>query len=136
MIFRIVVNSVALWVAARLVDGIELSSSLWSVIVTAAIFGLINALLKPFAILLSLPLLILTLGLFTVVVNAAMLAVTDALSGGISIDGFRPAIWGAVIVSLVSWFASAFESDDDRKPGKRVSQTIQGAVIEGTVIEE
>jgi putative membrane protein len=115
LLVRIGVNAVSLWAAASLIDGIELSDDLLSVVVVAAIFGLVNAFLKPIALLLSLPLLIITVGLFTVVVNAAMLAITDSLSGGLSVDGFWPAVFGAVVISLVSWALSSFLGKDDSK---------------------
>lgn len=115
LLIRVGVNAVSLWAAASLIDGIHLSDDLWSVVVVAAIFGLVNAFLRPIALLLSLPLLILTLGLFTVVVNAAMLAITDALSGGLTVDGFWPAVFGAAVISLVSWLLSGFLGGDDTK---------------------
>lgn len=111
---RVVVNALSLWAAASLIDGIELSSSAGSVLLVAVIFGLVNALLRPIALLLSLPLLILTLGLFTVVVNAAMLAITDSLSGGLEVDGFGPAVLGAIVISVVSWALSSFLPDKQR----------------------
>ncbi len=115
LLIRIGVNSVALWAAASLIDGIDLSDDLLSVVFVAAIFGLVNAFLKPIAMLLSLPLLILTLGLFTVVVNAVMLVITDSLSGGLSVDGFGPAVLGALVISFVSWALSSFLPGDDNK---------------------
>lgn len=115
LILRIAVNAVSLWAAASLIDGIDLSDDFVSVVFVAAIFGLVNAFLRPVALLLSLPLLILTLGLFTIVVNAAMLAITDALSGGLTVDGFGPAVLGAVVISFVSWALSSFLPDDSKK---------------------
>lgn len=119
LILRIAVNAVSLWAAASLIDGIDLSDDFVSVVFVAAIFGLVNAFLKPVALLLSLPLLILSLGLFTVVVNAAMLAITDSLSGGLSVDGFGPALLGALVISFVSWALSSFLPGDDSKQNQQ-----------------
>jgi putative membrane protein len=106
LILRLFVNAVALWVAARLVGGIELAGEFWPVLLVAAVFGLINALIKPLALLLSLPFLILTLGLFTLVVNALMLMLTAALVDALSVAGFWPALWGSILISLVSFLFS------------------------------
>lgn len=102
LIIRIFVNAVALWAAAQLVGGIELSDAFWTVVVVAAVFGLINALLRPLVLLLSLPLVILTLGLFTVVVNALMLLLTAALVDALRVDGFLAALFGSLVISGVS----------------------------------
>ncbi len=106
IVIRLFVNAVALWVAARLVGGIELREEFWPVLLVAAVFGVVNALIKPFVLLLSLPFLILTLGLFTIVVNALMLMLTGALVGAFSVDGFWPALWGSLLISIVSFLFS------------------------------
>lgn len=106
LIIRLFVNAVALWVAARLVGGIELEGEFWAVLLVAAVFGLANALIKPFLLLLSLPLLILTLGLFTLVVNAFMLWLTAALMDALSVAGFWAALWGSLLISVVSFLFS------------------------------
>jgi putative membrane protein len=112
LIIRLLINAVALWVAAQLVSGISLSDNLWQVLVVALIFGLINALIKPILKVLSFPLIIVTLGLFTLVINALLLLLTDWLSIGLTVDGFWPALLGAIIISVVSWFLSHFVGDD------------------------
>ena len=81
LIIRLFVNAVALWVAARLLDGIELTEELGPVVLVAAVFGLVNALIKPLVFLLSLPVVLLTLGLFTIVINALMLMLTGRADG-------------------------------------------------------
>jgi putative membrane protein len=106
LIIRLFVNAVALWVAAQLVGGIELAGEFWPVLLVAAVFGLLNALIKPFVLLLSLPFLILTLGLFTVVVNALMLMLTAALVDALHVGGFWPALLGSILISLVSFLFS------------------------------
>jgi putative membrane protein len=113
ILIRLFVNAIALWVAARLVSGIHLTEEFWPVIFVAAVFGIVNALIKPVALLLSLPFLFLTLGLFTLVINALMLLLTDAMMGALEIDGFWPALLGSVIISVVSILFSAILPDGD-----------------------
>lgn len=111
LVFRVVVNAIALWVAASLIDGMTLTSDWGSVLFVAFVFGLVNAFLKPIAKLLSFPFVVLTLGLFTLVVNAAMLSVTDYLTDSLNVDGFWNSVYGAAAVSVVSWLISAFLPD-------------------------
>ena len=102
LMIRLFVNAVALWVAARLVSGIELSGEFGPVLLVAAVFGLVNALIKPLVLVLSIPFVILTLGLFTLVINALMLMLTAALTGSFAVSGFLAALWGSILISLVS----------------------------------
>ncbi|MFE1783565.1 phage holin family protein [Streptomyces sp. NPDC059506] len=120
--FQTVANAVAIAVAAWLVGGIELTGDgTWDTVLTlvlvALLFGLVNWLVKPVVSLLSLPLFILTLGLFTLVVNALMLWLTSWLSDqtGLTfhVDGFWAAFWGALIVSVVSWAVNVVLPDGD-----------------------
>jgi putative membrane protein len=106
------VNAVALWVAAQLISGIHLSGDFWTVILVAAVFGLLNALIKPVAMILSLPLLVITLGLFTIIVNAGMLMLTGALVSALEVAGFGPAILGSLIISVVSLLFSIILPED------------------------
>ena len=106
---RLLVNALAILVAANLIDGITVSG--WqAVLLAAAIFGVVNALVKPAVRLLTCPLYILTLGLFAFVVNALMLALTAWIAEQASIDfhvsGFGPAFAGAIVIALVSWTVS------------------------------
>jgi putative membrane protein len=116
LIIRIFVNAVALWIAARLVGGIELTTEFWPMLGVAVVFGLLNALIKPIALLLSLPFLILTLGLFTLVINALMLMLTAALLDALSVAGFWDAFWGAILISIVSFLFSMILPDRSRGP--------------------
>lgn len=116
LIVRLLVNGVALWVAAEIVPGMTLDTANPSgVFLVVLVFAIVNALLKPVAKVLGFPFIILTLGLFTLVINAGLLALTAWLAGPLSIDGFFPALFGAVIVSVVSWFLGLFVSDDDEE---------------------
>lgn len=99
---RLLINAVALWLAAYLVDGIWLSPDFFDVLVVATLFGLVNALVKPVVTVLALPLIFLTLGLLVFVINAAMLMLTDALAGSLQVSGFRAALWGSLIISVVN----------------------------------
>lgn len=111
LLIRLVVNAFTLWFAALIVDGITLSSNVIEVLIVAIIFGLINALIKPLIKLISAPLIIFTLGLFTLLINAFLLLLTSWLTDALEVDGLWPAIVGAVIISLVSWALSLFLDD-------------------------
>ncbi|MCA9738329.1 MAG: phage holin family protein [Gemmatimonadota bacterium] len=112
LLLRLLVNAVALWAAARLVDGVSLVGEPIDIVIVAAIFGLVNALLKPLVTFFSFPLIVVTLGLFTLVVNAAMLAVTSSLSSVLDVDGFGPALLGALVVSIVSMLLNWLVRDE------------------------
>jgi len=105
LLVRILVNAAALWVAARLVPGID-AGGVGSVLAIAVVFGVLNALIKPFLKLVSCPVILLTLGLFTLVVNAVMLMLTAWFGAKLGIefrvDGFVAAFLGALLVSIVS----------------------------------
>jgi putative membrane protein len=101
---RTFITAFALWAATQLVPGIEVRG-VFSLLLAALIFGLVNAVIRPPLILLSLPLTLLTFGLFLLVVNAAMLGLTAWVLPGFSVDGFWPAVWGAIVVSVMSWAA-------------------------------
>ena len=106
LVIRLFVNAVALWVAAQLVGGIDLTEEFWPLLLVAAIFGIINALIKPLALLLSFPFLVLTLGLFTLVINGFMLWLTSALTDALHVAGFVPALLGGILISLVTFVFS------------------------------
>jgi putative membrane protein len=109
-----VINAVALWVADALLDGITLSDSTGELVLVAVVFGLVNAFIKPIIQVLSCPLTIVTLGLFTLVINALMLMLTGWLTGGaVSTANFGWALVGALIISIVSTVLSAFLVDKD-----------------------
>lgn len=115
LIIRIFVNAVALWVAAQVVERIDLSGEFWQIILVAAVFGLVNALIKPLALLLTLPVVVLTLGLFTIVVNALMLMLTAALVDALTVDGFLAALLGSLLISVVSFVFSIILPESKRR---------------------
>jgi putative membrane protein len=102
-LLRLVINAIALAVTAAVLPGIHVrNNSIWTLAVVALIFGIVNALLKPVFIILSCPLIILTLGLFMLVINGVMLLITDALSGGrFTVDGLGWAILGGLVVDVI-----------------------------------
>ena len=117
-IIRLLINALALGIAAQVVPGITYDG--WqSVIIVAFIFGLVNAIIRPILALLTCPLIILTLGIFTLVINALMLLLTsniaEALNIGFRVDGFSAAFFGGLIISIVSFFLSVFVRDDGER---------------------
>jgi putative membrane protein len=112
-LIRVLVNAAALWVAARFVPGIEMSGDIWQILLIALVFGIINAVLKPILKLLSLPVLLITLGLFAIIINTALLAITAGLMENLTIDGFLPALLGSLVISVVSAVLNAIIPDPD-----------------------
>jgi putative membrane protein len=112
-IIKILVNAAALWVAARFVPGIDLTADIWQILLIALVFGIINTFLKPILKILSLPVIILTLGLFAIIVNVILLAITAGLMDGLTIDGFLPALLGSIVISIVSAILSAIIPDSN-----------------------
>jgi putative membrane protein len=112
LIIRLVVNGIALWIATLVVDGVDIEAStttgeVLTVLAIAAVFAVVNIVVRPIVKLLSLPLYVITLGLFTFVVNALMLLLTswiaDLLDVPFHVDGFWAALLGGLVISFVSW---------------------------------
>jgi len=109
LIFRLVINAIAVWIAAQFVTGIDLTETAVNIGMVVIVFGLVNALIRPVFKLLTCPLQIITLGLFTFVINALMLMLTAYLVGnGLNVDGFFSAFLGSIIISIVSTILSRF----------------------------
>lgn len=124
-----IINAVALAAAAYLVPGITIvGEPAWvTVVVTALIFGLVNALIRPLLKFLTCSLIILTLGLFTLVINGLMLWLSSWIGGqfgvGFQVAGFWPAFWGALVISVVSFFLSLlFRDSEDRRRKREARQ--------------
>jgi putative membrane protein len=122
ILVRWVIISLALFVAARLVPGIEVAGTGWiAYAVMAAVLGLVNSIVRPILKLLTCPLILLTLGIFTLVINAVTLLLSSAIVNWLDLDivfavnGFWPAFWGALIVSIVTAILSAIVREDDEK---------------------
>jgi putative membrane protein len=105
ILLKWLINALALLAASYLINGIEIRGP-GSVILAAALLGILNALVRPFLILLTLPITIVTLGFFTLIINSFMLWLVSLLINGFILNGFWPAFWGALIISLVSWLLS------------------------------
>jgi putative membrane protein len=112
-LIRAVVNALAIWLATVIVPGIE-ARSVTTVIVAALVLGLVNAIVRPVLLVLTLPLTLVTLGLFLFVLNALCLWLTSAVVPGFDVRGFWPAFWGSLIVSALSWAVNGFVSDRGR----------------------
>ena len=115
-ILRWVINAIAIFLAIKFVPGIHLQSGLVSVIWLALIFGLVNAFLRPLLKLLTCPLIVLTLGLFTLLINAFLFWLTGQIGHlfGIMLtfDGFWPIFWGALVITVVSIVMSLILKDE------------------------
>jgi putative membrane protein len=119
---RLLVNAAALWVATRLVSGVTFEGGWLSLLAVALVFGVVNAFIRPVLQILTCPLIVLTLGVFALVVNGFMLWLTSSLSGslglGFHVSGFWPAFWGALVVSIVSILLSIFVHDAQPDRGR------------------
>jgi putative membrane protein len=118
LILRVLINAFALWLAARFLPSISLTDDLVGILIVAIIFGLVNALIRPIISLFSLPITILTLGLFTLVINTIMFLITAGLAGdllSIQADGLLQRLWiaflGSILISIVSMILSWFLPD-------------------------
>lgn len=122
LLIRWFVNTVALFAAAWLVPGVH-AGNLGVAIVAALIFGLLNALVRPLLVLLSCPLMVLTLGLFTLVINTAMFVLTAWVSGLLGldfwVDGLWPAFLGALVVTVVSILLTSLLRDEREEKRRR-----------------
>jgi putative membrane protein len=110
-ILRVLIAALGLWLATEWVSGITVSSPT-TLIFAALLLGVVNAIVRPIVVLLTLPVTLITLGLFLLVVNAAMLGLVAAFLSGFSIAGFWPALWAALLISLVSWLGSSIFKKD------------------------
>jgi putative membrane protein len=121
ILLSLLVNAFALWVATRVVDGISFTGDVPTLLLVSLVFGVLNVVVRPILKLLTCPFIILTLGLFTFVLNAVMLLITsaasEALGLGFHVEGFVPAFIGAIVVSIVSFALSLLvgPSDDKKK---------------------
>ncbi len=120
LIIRVIVNALALWAAVLLIDGIEVTAQdtvgqILVYLAVGAIFGVVNAVIKPIVKTVGCLFYALTLGLIGLLVNALLLMLTNWIAGlfdlPFQIDGFWPAFWGAIVVTIVSWLLSMFLPD-------------------------
>lgn len=106
-LIRILIVAAGLWLATELVPGIEIRGG-WTLLGAALLLGLVNAIMRPLLILLTLPITVLTFGLFLLVINAGTLALVAWALDDFTIAGFWPAVWGGVVVGVTGWLASWF----------------------------
>ncbi|HEX6135442.1 MAG TPA: phage holin family protein [Longimicrobiales bacterium] len=116
-LIRLVIAAAALWVAVALVPGITFSGPWFHLFIVALVFGFVNAFVRPLLTLLTCPLIILTLGLFVLVLNALMLWLTSALAGALGIafhvSGFLAAFLGGIVFAIVSALLNLFVRDEE-----------------------
>ncbi|PIV44226.1 MAG: hypothetical protein COS28_01005 [Nitrospirae bacterium CG02_land_8_20_14_3_00_44_33] len=117
------INTIAIMLAVKFVPGITFSGEWWGILLTGIVFGLVNTFIRPLIKFFTLPLLIFSLGLFTFVINAAMLGVTSWVSErmnlGFNVEGFKSAFIGAFLISIVSLALSCLVHPVAARPGGR-----------------
>ncbi len=107
ILIRILITGLGLWLATVLIPGVEAAGA-GAVLWAAVLLGLVNAVVRPLVVLLTLPLTLLSLGGFLLVINAGMLALVAWLLEGFQVAGFFSALFGSIVVSLTSWLASSY----------------------------
>ena len=112
-IVQAIVTALGLWLSAKVVPGVDFTST-GSLVAAAVVLGLVNAVVRPIMVILTLPLTIVTLGLFLLVVNAAMIGLTAWFLGGFAVNGLWAGIGAAIVTGVVSWLAGAFIPDEKR----------------------
>ncbi len=120
ILIRLIINAVALYVATQVgINGLSFKGDWTTIAIVAFIFGLVNALVRPLLTILTCPLMMLTLGLFTLVINALMLALTGWIAAyfhlGFVVDGFWAAFLGALVVSIVSFVLTLFLREEHER---------------------
>jgi putative membrane protein len=125
LIIRWLSVTAAIILASYVLDGIRIHN-LFSAFFAAAALGILNALFRPILILLTLPINILTLGLFTFLINALMLKMASGIIPGFEVHGFWTAILGSLIISVISWILNAFVNDRGRVETARRAKRSQG----------
>ena len=113
MLVRLSITACGLWLAAALVTDITVRDTS-TLLIAALLLGIVNAIVRPIAIVLTIPITILSLGLFLWVINAGMLTLVAALLDGFTVAGFGSALLGALVVSFTGWIANAYIGDGGR----------------------
>jgi len=115
LLLKLLIGSLGLWLADRLLGGLTIDG--WvSLLLASLLLGVVNALLRPVLFILTLPVTIVTLGLFLLVLNGMMIGLVSWLLPGVTIDGLWTAILAAIITGLVSWFGQIVTGDGKQKP--------------------
>lgn len=113
LLFRWLITALALWLTSQIVTGIRADGFL-PLLFAAIVLGIFNALLRPFVLLITLPINLLTLGLFTFVINGFMLKLTGSVVKGFEVTGFWSAVFGALLLSVFSFLLNVFINDQGR----------------------
>lgn len=113
-IIKIIVTALAVWVAAKLLPGVHLENDAKTIIIVALVLAVLNAVIKPVLIILTIPVTIVTLGLFLLVINALMVVWTSKLVNGFKVDGWISALLFSLIVSIVSSILHSIAREKDR----------------------
>src|SRR5436309_5291487 len=132
-VFLWLVTTVGVMVAASIVTGIRYDTT-GSLIAAALLLGILNAFVRPFLLILGTPLILLTLGIFILIVNGLMLYWVPGIVSGFHVDGYGSAFWGAIVVGLISWLLSAFFRGSDGRVNV-LTHHIQLQKVEGRFIE-
>ena len=132
-VFRWAITTIAVMVASSLIGGIRYDSGA-ALIGASLLLGILNAFVRPILLLLSAPLILLSLGFFILVINGLMLLVVPHIVWGFHVDSFWSAFWGAIVISIISWMLSAFFRGSDGQVHVLTHHTqvkrVQGRVIE------
>jgi putative membrane protein len=113
LLVRWLILTAAIMVASYLIQGIEVNG-FFSAFFAAAILGVLNVFFRPILLILTLPINILTLGFFTFIINAVLLKMASGVISGFAVHGFWSAVFGALIISVVSWLLNSFINDQGR----------------------
>jgi putative membrane protein len=115
LIVRMIFGALGLWIAAQIVPGIYVRGA-EALILAAALLGVVNAVVRPIIFVLTLPLTIITLGLFLLVVNAAMIGLVSMVVPGFEVHGLVPGVLAAIVTGVCSWIGGMILSDFRREP--------------------
>jgi putative membrane protein len=107
LVLHYVITCLAVYAAAHFVDGVRITGPWWVILVVGFLFALANGLVRPILVFFSFPAILLTLGLFYLVINAIVLWGTAALSSHLAVSGFVPALLGSIVISVVNWLLCA-----------------------------
>jgi putative membrane protein len=132
-VFRWLVTTVGVMVAAAFINGIRYDTT-GALIGAALLLGILNAFVRPVLLILGAPLILLTLGIFILIINGLMLYWVPSIVSGFHVDGFGSAFWGAILIGIISWLLSAFFRGSDGQVHVLTHHTqikrVQGRVIE------
>lgn len=112
-IIQALVTAAGLWLSAKVVPGVDFTST-GSLVAAAVVLGLVNAVVRPIMVILTLPLTLVTFGLFLLVVNAAVIGLTAWFLGGFAVNGLWAGIGAAIVTGVVSWIAGSLFGESER----------------------